>query len=181
MSLPLIRKPFIVQGLAFTIAVFMMNNAQAASEQEQIQQLTGLKESLHKLDFESDSPKTVVETLSNITKTLQQTECLSNCVVDSPTEVLWVSLLYQNSIDHHAPKGVHYIPFEIEKTNQLLRTDRIHSFIEYANQKKESLYATQQIKTELLINRLNSVISQSSDVIESNLNVIWDVFLLDFI
>jgi 3-methyladenine DNA glycosylase Tag len=39
MSLPLIRKPFIVQGLAFTIAVFMMNNAQAASEQEQIQQL----------------------------------------------------------------------------------------------------------------------------------------------
>ena len=39
MSLSLIRKPFIVQGLAFTIAVLMMNNVQAANEQEQIQQL----------------------------------------------------------------------------------------------------------------------------------------------
>ena len=39
MSLSLIRKPFVIQGLAFTVAALMMNNAQAASEQEQIQQL----------------------------------------------------------------------------------------------------------------------------------------------
>ena len=39
MSLSLIRKPFVVQGLAMTVAAFMMNNTHAASEQEQIQQL----------------------------------------------------------------------------------------------------------------------------------------------
>lgn len=39
MSLTLIRKPFIVKGLALSIAIFMMNSAQAATEQEQIQQL----------------------------------------------------------------------------------------------------------------------------------------------
>ena len=39
MSLPLIRKPFLIQGLAFTVAILMMNTTQAATEQEQIQQL----------------------------------------------------------------------------------------------------------------------------------------------
>ncbi|WP_043972610.1 MULTISPECIES: DcaP family trimeric outer membrane transporter [Acinetobacter] len=39
MSLSLIRKPFVVQGLAITVAALMMNNTHAASEQEQIQQL----------------------------------------------------------------------------------------------------------------------------------------------
>ncbi|MCH7336692.1 DcaP family trimeric outer membrane transporter [Acinetobacter sp. NIPH 2699] len=39
MSLSLIRKPFIMQSLAITVAVFMMNHAQAANEQTQIQQL----------------------------------------------------------------------------------------------------------------------------------------------
>ena len=35
MSLTLIRKPFIVKGLALSIAIFMMNSAQDATEQEQ--------------------------------------------------------------------------------------------------------------------------------------------------
>lgn len=39
MSVSLIRKPFVLQGLAITVAALMMNNAHAASEQEQIQQL----------------------------------------------------------------------------------------------------------------------------------------------
>jgi len=39
MSLPLIRKPFLIQGLAFTVAILMMNTTQAPTEQEQIQQL----------------------------------------------------------------------------------------------------------------------------------------------
>ncbi|QHH99372.1 DcaP family trimeric outer membrane transporter [Acinetobacter dispersus] len=39
MSLSLIRKPFVMQGLAITVAALMMNSTHAASEQEQIQQL----------------------------------------------------------------------------------------------------------------------------------------------
>jgi hypothetical protein len=39
MSLSLIRKPFVMQGLAITVATLMMNSTHAASEQEQIQRL----------------------------------------------------------------------------------------------------------------------------------------------
>ncbi|MCH7390538.1 DcaP family trimeric outer membrane transporter [Acinetobacter dispersus] len=39
MSLSLIRKPFVMQGLAIIVAALMMNSTHAASEQEQIQQL----------------------------------------------------------------------------------------------------------------------------------------------
>lgn len=39
MSLSLIRKPFVMQGLAITVATLMMNSTHAATEQEQIQQL----------------------------------------------------------------------------------------------------------------------------------------------
>lgn len=49
MSLPLIRKPFLIQSLAFTVAILMMNTTQAATEQEQIQQLRDEVKELHAL------------------------------------------------------------------------------------------------------------------------------------
>lgn len=48
MSLPLIRKPFVMQGLAFTSAALIMNNANA--EQERIQRLHAkLEQTLNRL------------------------------------------------------------------------------------------------------------------------------------
>ncbi|MBP7880525.1 DcaP family trimeric outer membrane transporter [Acinetobacter sp. NIPH 1852] len=73
MSSTLIRKPFVVQGLAMIVAALMMNNAHASSEQEQIQQLRAevnelralLEQYLPPIKQQSDAPK-VVETPTTV-------------------------------------------------------------------------------------------------------------------
>lgn len=70
MSLPLIRKPFLIQGLAFTVAILMMNTTQAATEQEQIQQLRDEVKELRAL-LEQYVPHSKQKTTSPVSSSAQ--------------------------------------------------------------------------------------------------------------
>ncbi len=70
MSLPLIRKPFLIQGLAFTVAILMMNMTQAATEQEQIQQLRDEVKELRAL-LEQYVPHSKQKTTSPVSSSAQ--------------------------------------------------------------------------------------------------------------
>ncbi|MFN3905889.1 DcaP family trimeric outer membrane transporter [Acinetobacter junii] len=70
MSLPLIRKPFLIQGLAFTVAILMMNTTQAATEQEQIQQLRDEVKELRAL-LEQYVPQSKQKTTSPVSSSAQ--------------------------------------------------------------------------------------------------------------
>lgn len=70
MSLPLIRKPFLIQGLAFTVAILMMNTTQAATEQEQIQQLRDEVKELRAL-LEQYVPQSKQKTTSPVSGSAQ--------------------------------------------------------------------------------------------------------------
>ena len=70
MSLPLIHKPFLIQGLAFTVAILMMNTTQAATEQEQIQQLRDEVKELRAL-LEQYVPHSKQKTTSPVSSSAQ--------------------------------------------------------------------------------------------------------------
>ncbi len=70
MSLPLIRKPFLIQGLAFTVAILMMNTTQAATEQEHIQQLRDEVKELRAL-LEQYVPHSKQKTTSPVSSSAQ--------------------------------------------------------------------------------------------------------------
>lgn len=70
MSLPLIRKPFLIQGLAFSVAILMMNTTQAATEQEQIQQLRDEVKELRAL-LEQYVPQSKQKTTSPVSGSAQ--------------------------------------------------------------------------------------------------------------
>lgn len=80
MSLSLIRKPFVMQGLAITVATLMMNSTHAATEQEQIQQLRDevkelralLQQYVPQAKQQNDTPPVAVAPASTVVATNNQ-------------------------------------------------------------------------------------------------------------